>query len=1145
MNSNEVREEMVGALRLDIIGPTNADEHKDEVLSFAPSKMYLAGFLAPKGASVEARSDDTGGDELEQLDSQIRNEGDDKAPEKSAKKKNFFPSSIGISCIVSEETKSLSVKVEWGEYHILSQEEAEKIDVGFEQGRNYWRRTPLVETATVDLTKPIPDRIAVPNTLGLFLVVAAQPIPSDWAVLGNIPKNARALSVFLVNEKEIQRDEYFKDLGFIFQVDLSVSADQSFLPRPNLKGLILDDTDERIADVQYRDTFEFSVGHGVATENKFDTNNQCVGICTSWIPEAVVEKVVPSEDVGGIPLEMDVLASYKDGKSLQADLGKLVDQYSSWIASQSQIVSCFKNKRAEAGRSLVENQKTAARRLKEGIALLSEKEVLSAFCFANRVMADAAKQRNWFTNKTKFTSPSDSNNKPTWRPFQLAFILLNLKSIVEPTSGDRNMVDLLFFPTGGGKTEAYLGLSAFTLIFRRFKNPGLSSSGVSVLMRYTLRLLTLDQLGRAAGLICALEIERKKNEAVLGNWPFEIGLWVGRAATPNRLGERGDKQRETAKSRVAAYKREYPHKPSPIPLESCPWCGTKLGKESFNLFPNAENPTRLLIRCDARPNECAFAGQNYLPILGVDEEIYKRLPAFLIATVDKFASLPWMGEAGQLFGNVNRSDAEGYYGEAFPTVGTPIQGCQRLLPPDLIIQDELHLISGPMGTMVGLYEGAFFKLSQIKIGDVLIGPKIVASTATVRRAHRQIQALFGKNEVEIFPPPGINLDDSFFAKTKTEREVGRLYVGVAAQGRSTKVILLRVFTALLGAANKLYSKHTGSGFNNADPYMTLLSYFNSLRELGGARRIIEDEVTSWLQRIEARKRIGEQAGVFKNREIDRNLVELTSRVNTSDVSEAKRKLGLDYGKEGAVDVALATNMISVGLDITRLGLMAVFGQPKTTSEYIQSTSRVGRDEKRPGIVVTLYNVHRHRDRSFYERFEYTHKTFYRNVEASSVTPFSPRALDKGFAGAAMALVRHGIQGMTPARSAELIIQKRSEIEALLVSTFIARVSGIRTRPESEVEVMKKDLRDRISDLLDSWERIWSYYDGEGTGLQFANEIDGTPSLIYDFLDSDLDKSPMKDQLWKFRTGRSMRDVEAAVDIFVSNRGEEAQEENHE
>jgi hypothetical protein len=327
--------------------------------------------------------------------------------------------------------------------------------------------------------------------------------------------------------------------------------------------------------------------------------------------------------------------------------------------------------------------------------------------------------------------------------------------------------------------------------------------------------------------------------------------------------------------------------------------------------------------------------------------------------------------------------------------------------------------------------------------------------------------------------------------------------------------------------------------------MTLLSYFNSLRELGGARRIIEDEVTSWLQRIESRKRIGEQAGVFKNREIDRNLVELTSRVNTSDVSEAKRKLGLNHGSEGSVDVALATNMISVGLDITRLGLMAVFGQPKTTSEYIQSTSRVGRGDKRPGLVITLYNVHRHRDRSFYERFEYSHKTFYRNVEATSVTPFSPRALDKGFAGAAMALVRHGIQGMTGARSPELIEKKREEIEALLVETFVTRVSGIRTRPESEVEIMKRNLRERISDLLDSWESIWQYYANNGTGLQFADELKNTPSLIYDFLDPELEKSPLRDQLKKFRSGRSMRDVEAAVDIFVSNRGEELKEANDE
>lgn len=1146
MSSSTVRDDIVNSIRLDIIGPTNLDDNQQETLNLAPSKMYLSGFLAPKGASIEQKSDEeSSNDELDLIDDK-NGVDDNETPEKPAKKRNFFPSSIGTSCIIAGEAQLLSVKIQWGQYNPLPKEEAAKLDPGYEENRVYWKRTPRSETLSIDLEKDLSQAIPVPNSLGLSLVLSRQSIPNDWTSLGNIPKDAKALSVFLVNEKEIITDQFFRDLGFIFQVSLEVCADKPFLARPNLKGLILDDSDEKIADVQYRDTCEFSVGHGVATKNHFNEKNECVCIETTWIPEAIVEKVVASNDIKDVPLEMEVFAKYTTSEDLISDLSKLGTQYADWIKTQEEIAKTLDTRRSQAGDLLVFNQQTALKRIGDGIILLKDPTVFKAFCLANKVMATAARRRNWFTNKGKYKSP-EATDKPKWRPFQLAFVLLNLNGIADPKSSERDIVDLLFFPTGGGKTEAYLGLAAFTLIYRRLTNPGKSSAGVSVLMRYTLRLLTLDQLGRAAGLICALELERKAEPKLLGEWPFEIGLWVGRAATPNRLGETGDGQRETAKARVSSFKRNYPHKPAPIPLEACPWCGEKLGSNSFNLHPDDQHPTRLLVTCASRPNECNFAGQNHLPILGVDEEIYERLPAFLIATVDKFASLPWLAETGQLFGNATRSDGNGFYGEAFPGKGTPINGTNlsRLRPPDLIIQDELHLISGPMGTMVGLYEGALYKLSEMKTGEKSFGPKIIASTATVRRAQRQIQALFGKDKVDIFPPPGLDLRDSFFAKTKTERELGRLYVGVAAQGRSTKVILLRVFTALLGAANKIHASHQGNGFNPADPYMTLLSYFNSLRELGGARRIVEDEVTSWLQRIESRKRVGQTEGSFKNREIDRNLVELTSRVNTSDVTEAKRKLGLNHGHEESVDVALATNMISVGLDITRLGLMAVFGQPKTTSEYIQATSRVGRDENRPGLVVALYNVHRHRDRSFYERFEYTHKTFYRNVEATSVTPFSPRALDKGFAGAAIALARHGLQGMTAPRCPQTIRERRREIETLLVETFIARVSSLRTRPESEVEIMKSDLKIRITDLLDSWERIWTYYESADGGLQYAHEAGNIPNLISDFLDADLDRSPLADQLRKFRTGRSMRDVEDSVDIFVSTRGEADEEVTNE
>ena len=176
--------------------------------------------------------------------------------------------------------------------------------------------------------------------------------------------------------------------------------------------------------------------------------------------------------------------------------------------------------------------------------------------------------------------------------------------------------------------------------------------------------------------------------------------------------------------------------------------------------------------------------------------------------------------------------------------------------------------------------------------------------------------------------------------------------------------------------------------------MTLLGYFNSLRELGGTRRIIEDEVRTRLADYGMRRRLDPQDSLFADRQIAFEVLELTSRVSTSKVAEAKRRLALSMADDERVDVALATNMISVGLDIIRLGLMVVLGQPKTSAEYIQATSRVGRDLPRPGLVVTLLNIHKPRDRSHYERFTAYHTSFYRNVEATSVTPFSPRAMDR-------------------------------------------------------------------------------------------------------------------------------------------------------
>jgi hypothetical protein len=346
--------------------------------------------------------------------------------------------------------------------------------------------------------------------------------------------------------------------------------------------------------------------------------------------------------------------------------------------------------------------------------------------------------------------------------------------------------------------------------------------------------------------------------------------------------------------------------------------------------------------------------------------------------------------------------------------------------------------------------------------------------------------------------------------------------------------MLRCYLALLAAAQKEYlaNKKRGDPANPADPYMTLVGYFNSLRELGGARRVIEDEVGSRLLGYASRQRIGESTSLFENRKIAYEVVELTSRVSTDKVAEAKRRLSLPFNEKEHVDVAIATNMISVGLDIIRLGLMVVFGQPKTSAEYIQATSRVGRDHERPGLVVTILNVHKPRDRSHYERFAFYHQTFYRSVEATSATPFSPRALDRGLAATMLALARLGHSRLTPPLGAQEILQERAKLDDV-IHDLTERAYACGASDAAERGQMRDRVRSRVKDLLDEWSRITMDYQQVNTALQYnQHEAGGAKPLLHDFLDPDLKSLPQRFRL--FRANRSLRDVEPSVNLWLKN-----------
>ncbi len=746
----------------------------------------------------------------------------------------------------------------------------------------------------------------------------------------------------------------------------------------------------------------------------------------------------------------------------------------------------------------------------------------------------------------------------SWYPFQLAFILLNLPGITKFDHPERSeapeaVADLLWFPTGGGKTEAYLGLTAYTLGLRRLQGTveGRSGeNGVTVLMRYTLRLLTLQQFQRAAALICACEDIRRtamsNGDNRWGKTPFRIGLWVGGSTTPNWNSDADEavKASHGGKPRMGAVGGVG----SPHQLTNCPWCGTKIdpGKH-IKVEKYSEGACRTLIYCGAKFGQCKFSMKEApgegLPVMVVDEEIYRRLPSLLITTVDKFAQMPWNGSVQMLFGQVDGlCERHGFRspGLAESSEELEINGVHRakgnmpsakvlpqnpLRPPDLIIQDELHLISGPLGTLVGLYETAIDRLCTWEVNGKKIRPKVVASTATIRNAKDQVHALFLR-KLDDLPTewPG-DWRQFLFAATQVEREnAGAEVHRHVRPGRRLKAALIRVYVAFLSAGQVLFDKY---GLE-ADPWMTLVGYFNSLRELGGMKRLVDDDVRTRLRKMDER-------GLAKRTLYTPDTVkELTSRLGSTAIPETLDLLesrfdpeileGIKNRKQGddfihrPLDVLLATNMISVGVDVPRLGLMVVAGQPKTTAEYIQATSRVGR--KHPGLVCTVFNWARPRDLSHYETFEHYHATFYKHVEALSVTPFSAGATARGLAALLVSLVRQPGFEFNSNDKAMLMASQRGHQYVTDAIEAITRRAELIAGVDAADEV-----RQQLKRKMDLWQKR-AQRTAQGNQLGYETKKDGvTVGLL---------RKPSIEPWDEFTCLNSLRDVEPTANLILDD-----------
>lgn len=1041
MTSLEVRNRLVEALRLEALGPSAEDEELED----RPSSHYLCGILWPQGTEIEP-------DQNEEQPPGDDEEGSAGFEPTIPLVQTLNPSSIGLSLILEPAVQTIEVSATWGEYRREPVEENAKNGTTA-QGRRVWRRVPNEPPAvTIDFAQR-------PN--GEDPVSADGLVHIEW--LARPMSGATAISVFLVNRRPTSDDPTQREERCVFQPKLRVTSpdDSAFILGRPPEALDSATTEELANRLLYREELQFAVGHGCATDWESDRGSSLARKAwTEVLPAHQLRPIAPRGSIPGLELDMVKLGEASTPDELVGMLEALPTEYETWISDlESEVGGLGLEERLRSqGADHLASCREAAHRIRSGIQLLQrDRNAFRAFCLMNSAMALQRSRTDLVRRVQEGAAESHSTvcSEGAWRPFQIAFILQALEGCFDPTHGDRRLVDLLWFPTGGGKTEAYLGLTAFVALHRRlaFGSGSHGGAGVTVLMRYTLRLLTVQQFQRATTLMCALEYLRD-SERELGDIPFRVGIWVGAQTTPNTF-------EESERILSELIRGQQTEGASPRQLVVCPWCGESLRVRDYRAFRVL---ARTLVGCPRR--ECPFSFDNRregIPVITVDEEIYRTVPTLLIGTVDKFARLPWKGEAQTIFGRVDRlcprhgflSPADDHPEAAHNARGdhtaVSVASSGPLPPPELIIQDELHLISGPLGSMVGLYEAGIDWLCTTTSNGTRRGPKIVASTATIRRASEQVWALFGR-DVRVFPPPALSYDDSYFA-IPDDHKPGRLYLGVFAPGKSVKTAQVRVM-ALLLAAGLLEHDHDPL---TADPYMTLVGYYNSLRELGGASTLVRDDVGARLNVLSGRG--------YPQRHVN-EVRELTSREASSRIPVTLDQLAIPYKDRGngkyPIDVLLATSLISVGVDILRLGLMLVIGQPKATAEYIQSTSRVGRQD--PGLITTIYNWTRPRDLSHYERFRSYHATLYRHVEATSVTPFSARAIDRGLHGIFVGMCRMANLMLTPESAARSFV-RTDDVVIAAREALIERARAIGGAPAEQ------DVRQELEARQDVWQRL--------------------------------------------------------------------------
>ncbi|MFF9569047.1 helicase-related protein [Streptomyces sp. NPDC014685] len=1033
------RDELVDYLRRQLVGPARGPE---EVLAAPPDRQYLMGTLYPQDADLQRRLTEA----AEVLDGPgTENEAEDTAPatDPIPESNSWLPSSLGFSFYTDAPT----VEVSCGAARYETEQG--------ERGRR-WRRVALPdETVT-----PAPDAERMTVLDGRAEIrLRRRRFGTGHLVTVALVNTARTgpAAAGAGQGRPTQWDR------MLFQVRLEARpVGGDVLQYPSVR-LASRDPEEQELRLQYRHVRTHAVGHGCSVTEVYE-EGRVTGLRAAVMPEAEV----PATRAAG-PLGLPVLRVLHLADPdvpvdrVREELLAFVDGYRQWYLEQRNTEVPAWGR--EAADRILDRVGAVVERIASGVRTLCDPdrpELLAAFRTANRAMAlqmrhSAPDQAGGRRARREATAhePAPSPDA-VWRPFQLAFFLLSLDGVADPSHPDRDTADLIWFPTGGGKTEAYLLLAAFVMVLRRGDPRG---GGTAVLSRYTLSLLTTQQFQRAATTVCALEKLRREDPATLGAEPFSIGLWVGEATSPN-----------TYKAAVDAFDdvRAAARPEDVFILDRCPWCGTRMVPErkspdigDYGIRAKADS---FAFHCPR--DSCAF--HDELPVAVVDEHLYDRPPTFVLGTVDKFARLAWEPRSGRLFG----------------------AGSDRL-PPSLVIQDELHLLTGPLGTTVGLYESAVLGLCT-RDG---VGPKVVASTATIRRSGEQVRGLYGR-DVQLFPPAGLDARHSYFAEPDVSRP-GRRYVGVMAQGHTAGRASVATAAAMLQGAWELPEE-------SRDAYWTLVAYHHSLRELGRTVTAAADDIPAQLA--------GLDGGRGTRELIDHQVQELTSNLPRAEQPVLLDRLEKPCTDPDSVSFLPCTNMLSVGVDVKRLSLMLMLGQPKTTAEYIQATSRVGRHSV-PGLVVTFFNATRPRDRSHYETFDVYHRALYRNVEPTSVTPWSAPSRRRALHAALVILVRHGL-GLSAENRAGDVLDHLPAAAAVAEELALRAAAG---DPGAASAV-----REELEDLLSAWQELALDARKEGKELYYRGQGKGQMNLLKNFEEYG--------GLWE--TPHSMRNVDRECQVTV-------------